>query len=645
MDGFAGNIEKHKKGMRQAGLAMTGAVAGVGIASVKMGGDFDTAMREVNTMMGLSESEFQKLKDDTLALSTELGKAPTEMAKALYQVISAGVPAGNALEFLGTSAKAAVGGVTDTETAVDGITTVVNAFKMSADDAAKVADVMFETVKRGKTNFELLSSSMYIAAPLAATLGVKFEEVMAATATLTKQGVPTAQAMTQVRASLVALTKPSEDMKVLLEKMGYSSGEAAIAALGYSGTLDGLRQAADNNNETLGTAFGRVEGLNALFGLTGDNAEMFAQDLEGMGQATEGVGASMEAFNEMNKSVGRQFEQTTVQLKGMFIEISSALLPALTSLVEAMAPILKAFGEWASNNPELTLALMGVTGAVGALLLVLPPLMSAYTAVKAIQVGATATTIGHTISLVAHTVATWAATAAATAFAIAVNLALWPILLVVAAALMYVAVAYLIIKNWSKITGFFKDLWENVYQTFVSIWDKIQGFVKDWGLIIMGLIFPPALVAGIIMKWGDDILAALTSVFNKIVETAKMPINSIIELINLLTGKLSGFSLGSFEVPSWIPELGGKSFDLAFPEIPKIPALARGGIVTKPTLAMFAEKGPEAVVPLDRMGGMGGKTEVHIHAGAIMGTEHEARKFARLINKYIQEEKRLSGYT
>jgi hypothetical protein len=53
-----------------------------------------------------------------------------------------------------------------------------------------------------------------------------------------------------------------------------------------------------------------------------------------------------------------------------------------------------------------------------------------------------------------------------------------------------------------------------------------------------------------------------------------------------------------------VPLVGGKSFN--FPQMPTIPALAEGGIVTRPTLALIGEAGPEAVVPLGRGGMMGG---------------------------------------
>lgn len=71
--------------------------------------------------------------------------------------------------------------------------------------------------------------------------------------------------------------------------------------------------------------------------------------------------------------------------------------------------------------------------------------------------------------------------------------------------------------------------------------------------------------------------------------------NGVAKIWNNTVGKLS------FKVPGWVPGLGGKGFD-----VPNIPMLAEGGIVTGPTLAMVGEKGPEAVIPLDRFRGSGG---------------------------------------
>ena len=164
-------------------------------------------------MMGLADEEFTDFSKQVQTLESDLGVDAVESANALYQAISAGIPKENVLEFLEIATKAAIGGVTDTETAVDGLTTVINAFKLPMSDAQKVADLMFTTVKGGKTTFEELSASLFNVAPIAAASGVSFEETAAALATMTKQGVKTAQATTQLRQEMVALQKPTADMQ------------------------------------------------------------------------------------------------------------------------------------------------------------------------------------------------------------------------------------------------------------------------------------------------------------------------------------------------------------------------------------------------------------------------------------------------
>jgi hypothetical protein len=94
---------------------------------------------------------------------------------------------------------------------------------------------------------------------------------------------------------------------------------------------------------------------------------------------------------------------------------------------------------------------------------------------------------------------------------------------------------------------------------------------------------------------GDAIAFYFKTVFGAI----KMEINAIISLANMAIRALNNIHVS---IPSWIPGIGGKSFGI---DIPSIPMLAEGGIVTKPTLAMIGEAGAEAVIPLSK-GGMGG---------------------------------------
>ena len=101
----------------------------------------------------------------------------------------------------------------------------------------------------------------------------------------------------------------------------------------------------------------------------------------------------------------------------------------------------------------------------------------------------------------------------------------------------------------------------------------------------------------------------LTSYFEGVLNIYKNIFNAIAKLWNSTIGKLS------FKFPDWVPGLGGKGFS-----VPNIPMLAEGGIVNSPTLAMIGEKGPEAVVPLNRNNGVGGIT-VNVNGGLSTSAE------------------------
>ena len=125
---------------------------------------------------------------------------------------------------------------------------------------------------------------------------------------------------------------------------------------------------------------------------------------------------------------------------------------------------------------------------------------------------------------------------------------------------------------------------------------------------------------------------------NKILDGIKWVLNKFIGLWNNTAGRLQ------FDIPDWVPVIGGKTFGL-----PKIPLLAKGGIVNSPTLAMIGEDGPEAVVPLTQKNnpngiGLGGNgpITININAGGITDRT-DKRALAREIGDAIRDEMYRSG--
>ena len=103
---------------------------------------------------------------------------------------------------------------------------------------------------------------------------------------------------------------------------------------------------------------------------------------------------------------------------------------------------------------------------------------------------------------------------------------------------------------------------------------------------------------------GKAVFNGLTTYFTGVFNIYKDLFNGIAKLWNSTVGKLS------FNIPSWVPGIGGKGFS-----VPNIPYLAEGGIVTGPTLAMIGERGPEAVIPLSGRGNGMGNYTINITGG------------------------------
>lgn len=371
---FSDKLSSVGKSMQKVGKNMTkfvtAPIIGVGVASVMAATNVDKGLREVNTLFGetgaAADATFKQMQSGVADLSKEMGIAQTTLTGGLYQAISAGVPKENVFDFMRVASKAAIAGVTDTETAIDGITTIINAFGLKTEDAGRVADSMFTAVKGGKTTFDELSSAMFNVAPAAAAAGVKMEEVNAAIATLTASGTPTSVATTQLRAALTGLQKPSADLDAAFQKAGYQTAQMAIEAEGLGFALGVVKDASGGSNGELQKLLGSAEAVAAANVIAGTSAEKFAAEMEGQAQA---AGATDKAFAEMEESAARKMERMKVAVQNAMIPIGEKLLPLVTKAAEKLVPMIEKAVKWfeklspsAKKFVGIGIALLAVAG-------------------------------------------------------------------------------------------------------------------------------------------------------------------------------------------------------------------------------------------------------------------------------------------
>jgi len=306
--------------------ALGAALLKVGSDALSFSRDFETAFAEVQTISEEARNSADAMKESILEMTTKIPVGAIESTKALYQIVSAGYAGADAMNVLEISAKAAVAGSSTTAVAADTLTTIMNSYGMSADEAMKASDMLFKTVEMGKTTLNEIGASFSQVASMAASYGVGLNESLAATAALTKLGTPTAEAMTQMKAAIIAVTK--------------SLGENIFKTMSFGDAMVLARQKADESGEGLQKYFGSVEAVNFVLKMTGKNTEAYAESLDGL---TKSAGTTEAALVIMNDTFDSQYKilknNVTVAFTGFGNLIKDSILPAM-----------KAFNESVSND-------------------------------------------------------------------------------------------------------------------------------------------------------------------------------------------------------------------------------------------------------------------------------------------------------
>lgn len=222
---FEGASAKADKAAQRVTATVTrlATVAGAALAaafSVRTISAYRHALLEVSTLVDTTTFDMRALSSSALDQARAFGDVLGQ-AKAYYQIISAGADTVyKASEILEASNKLAVGGVTGIEVAADGLTSVLNAYGPKVKNATSVSDALFVAMRNGKTTIAELAGGLGNVAPLAASVGVGFDQLAGAVSALTKGGISTRESITGVRAILAAVAKPTSEAQKMAHQLG-----------------------------------------------------------------------------------------------------------------------------------------------------------------------------------------------------------------------------------------------------------------------------------------------------------------------------------------------------------------------------------------------------------------------------------------
>jgi len=348
-------------------LKLTAAMATPLVAGVKVFADFEQQMANVSTMLDEPAKYMDTFRRRIREMSVEFGESTETLAGGLYDILSASVHPSKALDVLAVAAKAAKAGITDTATAADAITTVLNSYGLSADQAADVSDLLFQIVKKGKTNFGELAPNIGKTASIAATAGLGFDELGASIAVLTRNGLDTEQAMTAVNAILSSFLKPSAEGAALARELGFELNAATIQTEGLAGVFELISRLPP---EAIATLFPNIRALKGVFPAL-KNIEGFAEDVQSM---ADRAGATETAYAKMTRTLSHALAQVKQAALGVLSVIGEALASSLSVFAEKIKTITATVTEWLGQNKQLVVTvakIVGVVAAAGAALVTL----------------------------------------------------------------------------------------------------------------------------------------------------------------------------------------------------------------------------------------------------------------------------------
>jgi TP901 family phage tail tape measure protein len=314
------------------------------------------------------------LEGNLLGLSQKLGGlySQTQLLTAAYDVASSGFAnAADNTKVLEAAAKGATGGLSDINTVGNAVTSVLNAYGKSADEAASLVDGFIQTQNDGKIILNEYAGLIGRLAPTAKAAGVGINEMNAAIATITAQGVPVEATFTGLNQALVSILKPSQEAVELAKSLGIQFNEAGLRAKGFGGLLEEVKTKTGGSTTQLVKLFGSVDALKAILPLVNDDLVKYNQNVVKQANAS---GVAEKATQELGGTVSSEITKMINQIGNLTRALDTVLGPSLGGIVRLINFVIaeatkgiQVLGQLFSMSPNKMIAQQAVrSGQIGA---------------------------------------------------------------------------------------------------------------------------------------------------------------------------------------------------------------------------------------------------------------------------------------
>ena len=410
----------------------------------EVGSSFETSFSKASTLFGDVSVDTDNLKSKIVDMSKQTGISAEELNETLYQAMSAGIPVtedmGTALAAVQTAAKLSVGGFTSSSTAMSGLTTAINAYGLSADDASRIADEFILVQNKGVTTVDELASNMGRAISTGSAYGVNLENLNAAYISLTKGGISTAESTTYLSSMMNELGDSGSDVgKVLQEKTGMSFSQLMDNGYSLADVLDILMASVDGDSSALMNLWGSAEAGKAANAILTQGTDNFRQSLDDLGNSS---GTTEDAYSTMMDTADGKMKQVKETANDLFIKVFEKAEPVIAAVLDGF--------QWLIENAQILVPFLVALGV-------------AFGVMQAQAVIAAAAEAEMTVAQYLLNSAFLAC----------------PVLWIAMAIATLVAAFIYLWNNCDEFRQFWINLWQNIKDIFFTVWDAVKSFFTE----------------------------------------------------------------------------------------------------------------------------------------------------------------------
>lgn len=558
---------------------VTAPIVGAGAASVKAWQEVDNGLDIVTQKTGASGKALEEMQQSVKNLTQEIPTDFETAGAAVGEVNTRFGLTGQALEDLsGKFIKFAELNGTDVSTSIDEVQKAMTAYGLTADQAGDYLDVLNKVGQDTGVDMGTLTGSLVDNAASMKAMGFDADQAAFFIGQLEKSGVDSSAALGGLQKALVNGAKEGKSMDQVLSEVQDSIVNAGsdTEALAAATEIFGAK-AAPKMAEALRSG---------------------SLDLDDLSNAATDANGNLE--NTFNETMGPadKFQLMLNSLKVTGYEVADTLFTSLGPAIEQFAGWLKDLaGKWAELNPQTQQFILKAAGLVA----IIGPALSI--------IGRIMTGIGSLISIFPKIIS--GISMIGKAFNVLKGIMLAnPWMLVAAAA---VAAIVLIVKHWDAIKEFFINLWEKVKEIFSAGWTVIKAVALG---VITGFVARIRAIFNGVKSFISSVFNAIKGVasrtWNAIKNAILRPIKTARDMIKKIIEKIKGFfhfkiHLPHIKLPHFrIHPRGWKLGDLLHGKIPSlgIDWYAKGGIFKSPSVIGVGEKGPEAVLPIEKLNAM-----------------------------------------